>query len=315
MAASDEQVSQFMSVTGSADPEAANTYLEMSGGDLGTAVGLYMEHNMGVGAGGGAGGGGGGFGGVGDDGTAAAAAAMQPHDVRAPDATRTMRLMDDDVGPHPAYQMMSAMMDEQMAQSAFAASAPVGMGRNARDVVNAAAAAETKRDDDDDEEEYKYDSDADGSDDDIVEVSGGSAPPAPAGLADMFAEPAHLMHKAGGFQGARSSAKDSKRWLLVNLQRDAEFSCHALNRDVWRDELVENLVREGFIFWQAVSTVFSSNWLPRLSRAVLIAFLRRHNTFFLSDPHAVPIIDGCEHRRSNLCGTLPGTRLPPPRHY
>ena len=47
-------------------------------------------------------------------------------------------------------------------------------------------------------------------------------------------------------------AKDSKRWLLVNLQRNNEFSCHALNRDVWRDELVENLIGEGFIFWQEV---------------------------------------------------------------
>jgi hypothetical protein len=36
------------------------------------------------------------------------------------------------------------------------------------------------------------------------------------------------------------------------LQRDSEFSCHALNRDVWRNELVENLVRAGFIFWQAM---------------------------------------------------------------
>lgn len=245
---SDEQVSQFMSVTGSADPEAANTYLEMSGGDLGTAVGLYMEHNAG-------GGGGAGFGGMeggGDAAAAAAAAAMSPQDVRAPDATRTMRLMDDDVGPHPAFQMMHDLMDSQLTQSAFAASSPVGIGRSARDVVNAAAAAETKRDDDDDDDEYKYDSDADGSDDDVVDLAGGSEPPAPARLADLFAEPAHLMHKAGGFQGARSSAKDSKRWLLVNLQRDSEFSCHALNRDVWRNELVENLVREGFIFWQAV---------------------------------------------------------------
>ena len=48
-------------------------------------------------------------------------------------------------------------------------------------------------------------------------------------------------------------AKDSKRWLLVNIQKDSEFASHALNRDVWRDELVENLVREGFIFWQTVS--------------------------------------------------------------
>ena len=50
-------------------------------------------------------------------------------------------------------------------------------------------------------------------------------------------------------------AKDSKRWLLVNIQKDSEFASHALNRDVWRDELVENLVREGFILWQTVRIV------------------------------------------------------------
>jgi thioredoxin-related protein len=64
----------------------------------------------------------------------------------------------------------------------------------------------------------------------------------------------HLIHTAGGFQGAKQVAKDTRRWLLVNLQSDEEFSCHALNRDVWRDELVENLIREGFVFWQTVRT-------------------------------------------------------------
>ena len=53
--------------------------------------------------------------------------------------------------------------------------------------------------------------------------------------------------------GAKNFAKDARRWLLVNIQSDDDFACHALNRDVWRDELVENLVREGFILWQAVS--------------------------------------------------------------
>ena len=70
----------------------------------------------------------------------------------------------------------------------------------------------------------------------------------------MFAPPTHILHRGGGFQGARNVAKDARRWLLVNLQRDSDFACHALNRDVWRDELVENLIREGFIFWQSVST-------------------------------------------------------------
>lgn len=40
----------------------------------------------------------------------------------------------------------------------------------------------------------------------------------------------------------------------MNIQSDDDFACHALNRDVWRDELVENLVREGFILWQAMSS-------------------------------------------------------------
>lgn len=54
--------------------------------------------------------------------------------------------------------------------------------------------------------------------------------------------------------GAKNFAKDARRWLLVNIQSDDDFACHALNRDVWRDELVENLVREGFILWQAMSS-------------------------------------------------------------
>jgi hypothetical protein len=78
-------------------------------------------------------------------------------------------------------------------------------------------------------------------------------------LSDMFAPPLHLILSSGGFQGARSVAKDSKRWLLVNLQSDSNFACHALNRDIWRDELCENLVREGFIFWQTVSFIVYSD--------------------------------------------------------
>ena len=251
MSASDEQVSQFMSVTGSADPAQAAQYLEMSGNNMETAVALYMDHNAGGGGGGGGGPPAAALGGGAADfmGGGVGGGFGLPGEVRAPDATRTMRLMDDVAPPHdPHFHLMNAMMDEQLAQSAFADSPR--QRRTARDITNAAAAAESKQDDDDDDDddEIKYDD----SDDDEVAVVGTSAPPAPARLSDMFSPPDHLMHKAGGFQGARAVAKDSKRWLLVNLQRDSEFSCHALNRDVWRDELVENLIREGFIFWQAV---------------------------------------------------------------
>lgn len=200
-----------MAFTGCADGDRAQQYLEMSNMNVETAVGLFMEHqHASTSASGGL--------------DAAAGPEMASPQIRAPDRTRTMRLMDDGMGP--GYDMIE---DQDIVMSAFA-------DVDARASVNAAAAA--------------VDLDAEGTEQaqQKSDDAGGTA-----SLSDMFAPPSHLMHKAGGFQGARNVAKDARRWLLVNIQKDSEFSCHAMNRDVWRDELVENLVREGFILWQAVS--------------------------------------------------------------
>eukprot|EP00934_Nitzschia_sp_Nitz4_P005037 Nitzschia sp. Nitz4//scaffold35_size145790//38767//40411//NITZ4_003017-RA/size145790-processed-gene-0.229-mRNA-1//-1//CDS//3329549085//5027//frame0 len=225
----DELVSQFLMFTGTDDTAKALSYLEMSAGDLERAVSLFMDHT--AGGGGGSSGGG--------------PMPMASDDVRAPDATRTMRLMDD-IGPGHAHMPM--MQQPVMLPQAFGAGSTYDSVRQA---INAAAAAhhadedydysmnqEDEEVDDDDDEDYEY-----------QEVTNEANVPR---LADMFAPPEHLIYKEGGFDGARQMAKDSKRWLLVNIQKDSEFSCHALNRDVWRDELVENLIREGFIFWQAM---------------------------------------------------------------
>lgn len=230
----DELISQFMSFSGSADPTKAASYLEMSGNNVETAVGLYMEHEQG-------------------GGVAASPAAGVADVIRAPDATRTMRLMEDDpigmmgMPQDPAYHLMSAMMDmdEQIAHSAFA-SIPLIDPRAALDAAIAGQALEASS-----QEGKENDEDKDDDDEDFEVVARPSSHE-PARLSDMFAAPNHLIHRAGGFQGARTMAKDTRRWLLVNIQRDAEFASHALNRDVWRDELVENLIREGFIFWQQV---------------------------------------------------------------
>jgi len=108
-----------------------------------------------------------------------------------------------------------------------------------------------------DEDSYHYNDD---SDDDSM-GAGANDPPIqpnrqhnPPSLSTMFQPPNHLIHRAGGFLGAKNFAKDARRWLLVNIQTEDDFACHALNRDVWHDELVENLVREGFVFWQIAST-------------------------------------------------------------
>ena len=277
---SDEAVSQFMAITGSADASQAQSYLEMSGNDIQTAISLFLEHQSAPSGGGGgssSGGGGGGSMGMGGD---------DQNRIRAPDQTRRMRLLDFDDGdgngsagmaamgaglmdhpllsahvnammgghmggiPHPATrQRMNAFADENDMDIS-----PDGTGANMaslRDVINRAA----------------MDGDVDDEVEDVTHLHsnnnnghnhgrGGSTNNSSRAtrLSDMFAPPLHLIHSAGGFQGARNVAKDSRRWLLVNLQSDSDFACHALNRDVWRDELCENLVREGFIFWQSVSS-------------------------------------------------------------
>jgi UBX domain-containing protein 7 len=325
--ANDELVSQFMTVTGSSDPDRALSYIEMSGRNLETAVSLFLEHE-------GAGGGGrpdpSGY-------SSRNSLSASGHDtstgvddfdgVRAPDATQTMRLMDDShmgaeglyggvVGSraaaammqmNPDFALMQHFLDEQLQpsqMSAFAMSptqlrsstqprlpssgtnaAPSSFIDSARSgsvpilssagSVRAAIAAMEARsiassglddhfghDDNEHDEDEDMEVDGDENDEDDADRLHVVAPPR---LADLFAPPTHLMHVAGGFQGARTVAKDSKRWLLVNIQRDEEFASHTLNRDVWRDELVENLVREGFIFWQEVCFW---NFTLRLARRV-----------------------------------------------
>eukprot|EP00421_Protoceratium_reticulatum_P067434 CAMPEP_0168412262 /NCGR_PEP_ID=MMETSP0228-20121227/28618_1 /TAXON_ID=133427 /ORGANISM="Protoceratium reticulatum, Strain CCCM 535 (=CCMP 1889)" /LENGTH=184 /DNA_ID=CAMNT_0008426019 /DNA_START=3 /DNA_END=554 /DNA_ORIENTATION=+ len=55
------------------------------------------------------------------------------------------------------------------------------------------------------------------------------------------ARPYHEVLAASGREG---------RWLLVNIQQADSFASHALNRDVWSDETVRELVCGSFIFWQ-----------------------------------------------------------------
>ncbi|KAH6650421.1 hypothetical protein F5144DRAFT_44407 [Chaetomium tenue] len=68
-------------------------------------------------------------------------------------------------------------------------------------------------------------------------------------LANLFRPPYDLMSQMS-WDEARDEGKDSKKWILVNLQDTSIFSCQALNRDIWKDEAITSLVRENFIFLQ-----------------------------------------------------------------
>jgi len=310
---SDDMITQFLTFSGSSDSDVAKVYLEMSCGDLETAVGLFMEHQ--------------------NSGPLMAASSLpnvhaseerhtstrrsrsnrnrhssnsrpdwvDEDGVRAPDQSQRMRLLDfddaqdneDDDFDMPSNQVAEMLMRNQVAMMqghfpaelmsrAFASDGAFTGLDNIRNLTNQTAIAggsniantsyssfprnqvpssrpySYEEEDDDVQILDQHDEDDSDEEGDEVQVVGPSPPtaavPAPQRLSDMFAAPTNLMYMGpGGFQGARNVAKDSKRWLLVNLQRDSDFACHALNRDVWRDELVENLIREGFILWQNVS--------------------------------------------------------------
>jgi hypothetical protein len=71
---------------------------------------------------------------------------------------------------------------------------------------------------------------------------------------------------------ARSGAAQL-RWLLVNIQKDDEFTCHELNRDVWSHEMARAIVTSSFILWQQTyvdSSSSSSSNNPRQGAARML---------------------------------------------
>ncbi|XP_033334136.1 UBX domain-containing protein 7 [Megalopta genalis] len=69
---------------------------------------------------------------------------------------------------------------------------------------------------------------------------------------DLFRRPYSILF-LGSFFGAREHAKSLNRWLLVNIQNPQEFACQVLNRDVWSNQQIEEIVKDHFVLWQALS--------------------------------------------------------------
>lgn len=80
-------------------------------------------------------------------------------------------------------------------------------------------------------------------------------------LEDLFRPPCDLLF-LGSFLEAREYAKNINRWLLVNVQNQQEFACQILNRDIWSNQQVREIVKDHFVLLQVtiiqVSTTNSS---------------------------------------------------------
>ncbi|KAF4668122.1 UBX domain-containing protein 7 [Perkinsus olseni] len=47
-----------------------------------------------------------------------------------------------------------------------------------------------------------------------------------------------------------AKARNDKRWLIVNIQDNQNFASHSLNRDIWKQSMVQDLLKTGFVLWQ-----------------------------------------------------------------
>ncbi|KAH8845417.1 hypothetical protein MCOR27_007734 [Pyricularia oryzae] len=68
-------------------------------------------------------------------------------------------------------------------------------------------------------------------------------------LAELYRPPREILTHLD-WDDTRDEGKDQKKWILVNLQDMADFRCQMLNRDVWKDEGVQEIIREKFLFLQ-----------------------------------------------------------------
>jgi hypothetical protein len=68
-------------------------------------------------------------------------------------------------------------------------------------------------------------------------------------LADLFRPPVEIISHLP-FDHARDEAKESEKWMLVNIQDESVFASQVLNRDIWRAAEVQQTIRENFVFLQ-----------------------------------------------------------------
>lgn len=68
-------------------------------------------------------------------------------------------------------------------------------------------------------------------------------------LAQLFQPPFDLIAKLPWAE-ARDEAKETEKWILINVQDPSIFDCQVLNRDIWKNAEIRDTIKEHFIFLQ-----------------------------------------------------------------
>lgn len=81
--------------------------------------------------------------------------------------------------------------------------------------------------------------------------------PAAGGMELLFPPPADLMF-TGNFDALRAACSDQQKYCLVNVQKDDVFASHELNRDTWKHDAVQMIVKASVSHQSTHSSASSS---------------------------------------------------------
>lgn len=210
---SEEKINEYLGITGSEDREAAKNMLEAFDGNLEAAVNIFLE-------------GGGEMGG-------AQSSSMQSSS----SSLSVPPVIDvDDHVRAPIPQQMACLVEDDMF------SVPTSFHRSqARSVRNQNVFdrfRDFKSETEEEEERLRG-----------LAAGRGEGSSRSKKLQDLFKPPTDIMYP-GTFQSAKVMATDKRKWLLVNIQNAIEFACQVINRDVWANQTVREILRENFVLWQ-----------------------------------------------------------------
>ena len=68
----------------------------------------------------------------------------------------------------------------------------------------------------------------------------------------------------GSFDEALAHGTECGKWLFINIQKEDEFECHTLNRDIWRVPKVLEMIEKYFVLYQIDSCTTYAQKYQRL---------------------------------------------------
>ncbi|OLY80834.1 UBX domain-containing protein 7 [Smittium mucronatum] len=124
----------------------------------------------------------------------------------------------------------------------------------------------------------------------------------PRSLSELFRAPVDILFR-GDFEAAKAYAVSREKWLLINIQAMDNFECQVLNRDLWKDKVVKDIIKKNFVFCQYISGTdsaemfkrfYNANELPHISildPRTVINFLYKNPWDHSGNPSTSSILD------------------------